>query len=114
MKGWQIAAGRIRVGDAIGFQHNPSIARPIRVSRTLLIQNFNSNAVLLERLAVSTVKSAGRPVIQHGAASVTDKGHNKFRSSLAVSRACLPDDWKRILALRTKWTGNYYEMPKLQ
>ena len=29
-------------------------------------------------------------VIQDGAASIIDKGHNKFRSSLAISRAvCL-------------------------
>jgi hypothetical protein len=52
--------------------------------------------------------------MRDGAASVIDQGHNKFRGSLAVSRACLPDDWKMTLALKTKWTGNYYEMPELQ
>jgi len=41
-------------------------------------------------------------VVQHGGALVIDKGHNKFRSSLAVSRARLPDDWKMILALKKR------------
>jgi len=40
--------------------------------------------------------------MRDGAAPVIDNGHNKFRSLLAVSRVCLPDDWKMILALKNE------------
>ena len=50
-------------------------------------------------------------VIQDGAAPI-DKGHNKFRSSLAVSRAVCRMNGR--LALNNEMDRNYHEMPKLR
>ena len=61
---------------------------------------------------MSTVKIGRETVIQDGAASVIDTGHNKFRSSLAVSRAVCRMNGR--LALNNEMDRNYHEMSKLQ